>query len=113
MPTVKFVNEKKTIEVPQGTNLRQAALEAGIELYPGIHAYANCRGNGLCHSCRVRLKNGTTAGASARGPWERLQELLSWYAVGDPEVRLACQLEVQGDLEVETQPTFNWSGEFA
>jgi ferredoxin len=113
MPTVKFIREKQTIEVPYGANLRQAALDAGIELYPGIHQRLNCKGMGLCHSCRVRMKNDTMAGVSSRGPWERFQELVSWYRVGDDEVRLACQVQVLGDIEVETQPSFNWSGDFA
>ena len=114
MPTVKFIREKKTIEVEYGANLRTVAIENGIELYPGIHALLNCRGFGLCHTCRVRCKNDTMKNASRRRPWERLQELspLSWYAVGDDEVRLSCQMQVLGDLEIETKPTFNWSGEF-
>ena len=45
MPSVKFVNEKKTIEVPEGANLRKEALKAGVELYPGIHSISfNCHG---------------------------------------------------------------------
>src|SRR4051812_20826511 len=59
MPTVKFVNEKKTIEVPKGANLRKEALKAGIELYPGIHKVFNCHGLRQCASCRVLLKKGT------------------------------------------------------
>ena len=30
MPIIKFIKEKKEIEVPRGANLRKAALEAGI-----------------------------------------------------------------------------------
>ena len=30
MPTVTFANEKKTIEVPAGANLRQEAIKAGL-----------------------------------------------------------------------------------
>jgi ferredoxin len=112
MPTVKFIREKLTIEVAYGANLREAALAAGIELYSGVHAYLNCRGKGLCHTCTVRPKNDTGDQCSPRGAWERIQEFASWYAVGNPDVRLSCQLQVLGDLEIETQPEFNWSGEF-
>ena len=33
MPTINFVNEKKQIEVPEGTNLRRAAMQSGIQVY--------------------------------------------------------------------------------
>ena len=113
MPKIKFVREKKEIEVPLGANLREVAMANGIELYPGIHAYANCGGKGLCHSCRVLCKNGTARNASRMGWWEKVQSLLGAYAIGHEfEMRLSCQTTVEGDLEIETQPAFNWSGEF-
>src|SRR5690606_36448562 len=59
MPTVKFLSDKKSIEVPDGANLRKEAMKNGIELYTGPHRYLNCRGNGLCCSCQVRVKKGT------------------------------------------------------
>ncbi|MCS6975801.1 MAG: (2Fe-2S)-binding protein, partial [Gemmatales bacterium] len=58
MPKVTFIKEKKEIEVPVGANLRLEALKAGIELYPGISKYLNCRGNGLCGTCAVIIKSG-------------------------------------------------------
>ena len=58
MPTITFVNEKKTVEVPAGANLRREAMKAGVELYPFPHNYANCLGFGLCTSCRVIVKKG-------------------------------------------------------
>ena len=33
MPTVTFVNEKKSIEVPAGANLRKEAIKAGVNNY--------------------------------------------------------------------------------
>ena len=35
MAIIKFVNEKKEIQVPDGSNLRSEALRAGVALYPG------------------------------------------------------------------------------
>ena len=58
MPKVNFVSEKKEIEVPAGSNLRQEAKMAGIELYNGMDHYLNCRGLGLCGTCRVLVKSG-------------------------------------------------------
>ena len=63
MPSVKFVSEKKTIEVPEGANLRQEALKAGIELYPGIHRIFNCHGLRQCGSCCVKSRRGRTTSA--------------------------------------------------
>src|SRR5690349_15881072 len=37
MPKIKFVNEKKEVDVEPGANLRQVALQQGIQLYPGFH----------------------------------------------------------------------------
>ena len=49
MPIVKFVKEKKEIEVPEGANLRAEAVKAGVNLNQGlngigaaINKYANC-----------------------------------------------------------------------
>ena len=53
MPSVKFFNEDKTIEVPAGANLRAEALKAGINVYRRRHRILNCRGHGTCGTCRV------------------------------------------------------------
>ncbi len=65
MPIVNFVNEKKQVQVPEGANLRQEALKAGIKLYNGINGYGaklneifNCHGFGHCGTCRVLITKG-------------------------------------------------------
>jgi ferredoxin len=58
MPKVAFVNEKTEIEVPLGANLRQEARKAGIEVHGTMERYVNCRGNGMCGTCRVLVKKG-------------------------------------------------------
>ncbi len=117
MPTVTFVNEKKTVEVPQGANLRQEALKAGVQLYPWGHRTFpfNCQGLGLCCSCRVVVKDGLDA-CSGQGIFEKLSLLsnpLGFFArIGhEKDLRLACQMRVKGDIKVETQPSINWHGE--
>jgi ferredoxin len=115
MPKIKFVNEKKEIEVAPGTNLRKAALNEGIELYPGVHQYVNCMGLGQCASCRVSIKKGLE-NVSPQGWFERLRLALgpdTWFArLGhEKDLRLACQTRVNGDIEVETKPEPNWHGE--
>jgi ferredoxin len=115
MPSVKFINEKKTIEVPEGANLRKEALKAGVELYPGVHRYLNCRGLRQCASCRVMIKKGKQ-NVSRPGLIERLRLLagpITYFArIGhEDDLRLACATKVLGDIEVETQPAVNWHGD--
>ena len=117
MPTVTFKKEKKTIEVPEGANLRAEARKAGIEVYPGIHKILNCRGFGLCCSCRVHIKDGIQ-NVSKQGFWEKfnLMNILNPFGFfarlgHEEDLRLSCQTKVEGDIEVETQPEFNWHGD--
>jgi ferredoxin len=117
MPKVVFVNEKKEIEVPVGANLRDEATKAGIQIYKGIHRYLNCRGNGLCGTCQVLVKKGME-NLSPKGRLERFSLSYSPFsaalmaAIGhEDEMRLSCQVQVNGDCTIETRPPFNWSGE--
>ena len=115
MPKVVFVNEKKEVEVKAGTNLRQAATEAGVSVYKGIDRYLNCFGFGLCGTCRVLVKKGME-NLSAPTRRERfnlnLHPLTALARIGhEDEMRLSCQTIVNGDCTIETKPAFNWSGE--
>lgn len=115
MPQVTFKNEKKTIEVPDGTNLRKAALKNGVQIYSGPHTVVNCRGLGNCGSCTVLVKTGNV---SRKGLWEKIRvllgPLLSLKVMSNEdkgEVRLACRTKVHGDCEIETHPAVNWHGD--
>jgi ferredoxin len=115
MPQVKFINEKRTIDVPEGANLRKEALRAGIELYPGIHSLLNCHGLRQCASCRVKIKKGQE-NVSKQGLIEKARLVLgpvTYFArIGsENELRLACATRVLGDIEVETKPSVNWHGD--
>jgi len=111
MPKITFVREGREVEVPQGTNLRQAALAEGIELYPGIHRILNCHGLSQCGECRVYIKKGME-NTTPKTFMEKLRIAVSWFRIGhENEVRLACQTKVMGDIEVYTRPEFNWFGE--
>lgn len=111
MPIVKFVNENKEIQVPEGANLRKEALQAGIQLYSGIHKAANCRGFSLCGSCRVLITKGIEH-ASPIGLVEGMRMKMSMARIGHEDtMRLACQTKVMGDMTVETRPALNLYGE--
>lgn len=125
MPVVKFVNEKKEIEVADGANLRKEALKAGINLYYGfngigesINKVVNCYGWGTCGSCRVLITKGIE-NASPMGTCEKMKFKLpipdpmpALAFVGHEDtMRLACQTKVHGDMEVQTNPQLDLYGE--
>jgi ferredoxin len=113
MPIIKFSNEKKEIQVPEGANLRSEAIRAGVGLYAGIHKLpvGNCHGFGLCGSCRVLVTNGMD-NLSPMDTLERLRLKISMAYIGNEDtMRLACRARVQGDLEVQTKPPLNLFGE--
>ena len=47
--TVNFTAQKKSIKVPQGTDVLTAAIKAGIMMH------ASCGGEGLCGKCKVAI----------------------------------------------------------
>jgi ferredoxin len=111
MPTINFVNEKRQLQVPEGANLRQEAMKAGIGLYPGIHKYLNCHGLAQCASCRVLITKGQE-NASPMGLMEKMRLKCSMAYIGHEEtMRLSCQTRVFGDMDVQTQPELNLFGE--
>lgn len=125
MPTVRFINENKEIEVPEGTNLRKAAMDAGVNVYKGINGFGesfnklpvvgHCPGLGMCATCTVSIKKGKD-NASPMGTWEKLRfrvpDHAAFHYIGhEDDMRLSCQTRVLGDMEVETGPKFNIFGE--
>ncbi len=115
MPKVVFVTEKQEIDVPAGSNLREAAQKAGISIYKGLDRYLNCRGLGLCGTCRVLVKEGMK-NLSPKTLMEKINlnahPLTLFARIGhEDEMRLSCQVKVNGDCTVQTQPEFNVSGE--
>jgi ferredoxin len=127
MPIIKFVNEKKEIEVPAGSYLRPAAIQAGINLNLGVNGYGssvnrymNCKGIGMCGTCRVLI----TQGMQNTNPmtWrEKFKFKFVPLPVPDPipcmayvgneeTMRLACMTQVNGDIEVVSGPEVNLFG---
>ena len=113
MATIKFVNEKKEIQVPEGSNLRREALRAGVEIYPPLHKLplTHCPGLGCCGTCRVLITKGME-NASPMGVVERTRLGCSFAYIGNENsMRLSCQTCVNGDMEVRTRPPLNLYGE--
>ena len=119
MPKVTFVNEKQEIEVPAGANLRDEARKAGIQVNflpldtsgGAVGRYLNCHGFGLCGTCLVLVKKGME-NLSPKGRMERFTIGRMLSSIGhEEEMRLSCQVLVNGDCTIQTKPGFNWSGE--
>lgn len=121
MPTVNFVNEKKQVQVPEGANLRRVALEAGVQLYNGLNGFGaglnavlNCHGFGTCGTCRVLITKGME-NVSPMGMLEKCNfkagPAVFAYIGKEDTMRLACQTQVLGDIDVVTRPEMNLTGE--
>jgi ferredoxin len=87
---VRFLPEDLLVEAPAGTPLQAIADASGADITFG------CR-SGSCGTCRVRILAGLEH-CSAPEPEER-DFLLGLGAPDDH--RLACQVRVQGDVDVE------------
>ena len=132
MPIVKFVKEKKEIEVPEGANLRSEAVKAGINLNQGINGccasvnkYLNCSTmtlgmlGGICGTCRVLITSGMencnpmTVSERMKFKFVLTPDPVPALAyVGNEEtMRLACCVKVNGDIEVESGPEVDLFGE--
>ena len=99
--TVLFRKENVTIHVAEGTNLRQACLDSGIDPYPVLGGKLSCRGKGLCGTCAV----GVDLDESLTPPGKREAKWLKKHSSNAaPGLRLSCQAAVKGDLIVTTDP---------
>src|SRR5262249_26504290 len=103
MPKVVITNDKKELEVPAGSNLREEMRKAGVEVYRGIDRFINCRGLGLCGTCKVLVKKGME-NLSPKTRRERFKLATMFSSIGhEDEMRLACQVAVNGDCTIESR----------
>lgn len=98
MPVVNFVNEFRRVEVPAGTNLREVALGAGVSIDRQHFLGLSCKNRGLCGQCKVWVRD-KSSGATSRRTWK---ETLLFFRRLSGWSRLACQVRVQGDVDVWT-----------
>ena len=99
MPTITFVRENIRVEVPEGDHVRYPALENDVPVYCGLWKFANCHGNGLCGTDRVAVSPSTNT-----NPLTFMEKFwLRKDLKKNPNMRLSCQVEVFGDVSVDTQ----------
>ncbi len=98
MPTITYIHENVRVEVPEGDTVRYPALENDVPVYCGLWKFANCHGNGMCGTDRVVVSPSTSTNS--------LTLMEKFWLRGDlkknPNMRLACQVRVYGDVTVET-----------
>jgi ferredoxin len=90
MVNVLFLAEDLLVQAPAGTPLLDIAEAAGADLTFG------CR-SGSCGTCRVRIARGIEH-CSPMTSEER--DFLAGLS-GPADQRLACQVAVEGDLDIE------------
>ncbi|CAI2719286.1 2Fe-2S iron-sulfur cluster binding domain-containing protein [Nitrospina watsonii] len=97
MLTIQFEKQNRTIQVEPGTNLREAAISNKVGIYQHIFKILNCRGRGLCSSCRVEVVAGDVA------PRNEVEENNLKKAIAkNPNLRLACQIQVEDNLVIRS-----------
>jgi ferredoxin len=99
VPTILYTRENVRVEVPEGDSVRYPALENDVPVYCGLWKFANCHGNGLCGTDRVAVAPSANT--------NDLTFMEKFWLKNDlkkkPNMRLACQVQVFGDVTVETQ----------
>jgi adenylate cyclase len=90
MPNIQFLPDNKTAEVKADESIRDAALRAGV---PIAHV---CEGKGRCSTCRVVIMKGLDRCSSRTDKEQSIAAQLTF----SPEVRLACQTTVNGNVQV-------------
>lgn len=99
MPTISFVRENVRVEVPEGDSVRYPALESDVPIYCGLSKFVNCHGNGLCGTDRVAVSPSKNTNSLTFMEKFWLRSDLKKNA----NMRLACQVQVFGDVTIDTQ----------
>lgn len=98
MANITFVKENKEVIAADGANLREKAVQNGIDIYTLMGKMMTCGGYGQCGTCVVEIVEGVE-NLSPRTDFEnrKLKKKPQTY-------RLACQTIVNGPVSVKTKP---------
>lgn len=99
MPSIQLVREGRTLECPEGANLREFLMANGVDVYRDADGLINCRGNGLCGTCLVEVEPREAISAVTFREKAKL-----WQYPDDRPLRLSCQSKVVADCRVFTRP---------
>lgn len=90
MPRIHYVIQNKVIDAEPDETILQASLRAAI-----AHAHA-CGGQARCSTCRVQIVEGLEYCAPRNDKETELAARLHFA----PEIRLACQTTISGDVKL-------------
>jgi adenylate cyclase len=90
MPQVRILPDNREAEAKPSDTLLNVSLRAGIS-----HAHA-CGGNARCSTCRILIQAGLDHCAPRTAKERALAERLHF----SPDIRLACQTRISGDVEI-------------
>lgn len=98
MANITFIKEKSEVIAADGANLREKAIQNGIDIYTFRGKMMNCGGYGQCATCIVEIVEGID-NLSPKTDFEqrKLKKKPDNY-------RLACQTLVNGPISVKTKP---------
>jgi ferredoxin, 2Fe-2S len=92
MPIVTFLPSGRSVEVPAGTTVFEAALRAELPIA------SSCNAEFICGKCNVRVVRGADALSAQTDPERQLLRREN-RPVTD---RISCQTLVQGDCAITT-----------
>ncbi|RQG94635.1 2Fe-2S iron-sulfur cluster-binding protein [Natrarchaeobius chitinivorans] len=93
MPTIHYDGER--LECDRGEILRDALLNAGLSPHNGAATRLNCGGRATCGTCAVRIDGDVSEPSAAERRRLGIPPLR-----GQDDLRLSCQTEVLGDVDV-------------
>lgn len=97
----------KIVEVEHGQNLRLALRKDFSELYHPLAKWIHCRGLGTCGTCAVKIYGKISEPTAV----ERWRLSFPPHQIGS-DLRLACQVKIEGDLRLEKGDGL-WGSDFS
>ena len=102
MPKVDFEREGVTVEARAGQTLLEVAESAGIDVFRGIWPTLHCGSRpGWCNRCKLWVHPDSDGAVNPPTAKETARLRLNGRVHG--EQRLACQVQVRGDVRVHTR----------
>lgn len=102
MPKVEFEREGVVVDARAGQTLLEIADANGVELFRGLWPELHCKSRrGWCNRCKVWVRAESATAINPPTPKETARLRLNGRVRGS--MRLACQVEVRGNVQVQTR----------
>ena len=104
MPKITMYGQEYICE--QGANLREFLLNQGVQLYNGKASLLNWHGHSSCGTCAVGIRGEVSQPTAS----EKFRLAVAPFHGVESDRRLACQVNVLGDIEVTKYDGFFGEG---